>query len=65
MSREVDRRTTDGGALQREPAAFASAVAEASRNLPGDQRVRIDRMDSRTGNPATLAVEEAPAEEGN
>ncbi|MBA3364901.1 MAG: M36 family metallopeptidase [Actinobacteria bacterium] len=44
---------------------LGSAAEEVSQSLPGEQRVRIGRMDPTTGNPATLAIEGAPAEEGN
>ena len=68
MSREVDRRpATKGGTIvtSARESLLESAAEEVSRALPGEQRVRIARMDPTTGNPATLAVDEAPAEEGN
>lgn len=68
MSRQVDRRpATKGGTIvtpERE-SLLASAAEEVSRDLPGEQRVHITSMDPATGNPAALAMEEAPAEEGN
>jgi extracellular elastinolytic metalloproteinase len=67
MSREVDRRQVTQGTIltpERE-SLLASAAEEVSRALPGVQRVRIEGMDPTTGNPAALAVDGAPAEEGN
>jgi extracellular elastinolytic metalloproteinase len=68
MSREVDRRqVTEGGTIltpERE-SLLAAAAEEVSRALPDGQRVRIESMDPTTGNPAALALDEAPAEEGN
>src|SRR5688572_17059565 len=68
MSREVDRRPASKGgtAVTSERESFlATAAEEVSRGLPGEQRVHITNMDAKTGNPAGLAMEDAPAEEGN
>ena len=68
MSREVDRRpATKGGTIvtSARESLLESAAEEVSRDLPGDQRVRIASMDATTGNPAALAMDDAPAEEGN
>jgi extracellular elastinolytic metalloproteinase len=66
MSREVDRRpAVRRGAIKAERESFfTSAAEEVSRSL-GGQRLRVGSMDPTTGNPASLAIEEAPAEEGN
>ena len=68
MSREVDRRpATKGGTIvtSARESLLKSAAEEVSRALPGDQRVRVASMDATTGNPAALAMDDAPAEEGN
>ena len=68
MSREVDRRpAAKGGTIvtSARESLLESAAEEVSRALPGEQRVRIESMDATTGNPAALALDDAPAEEGN
>jgi extracellular elastinolytic metalloproteinase len=64
MSREIDRRDQSVNRVtplreeeMRERAAAAS--------LPGAHRVRIEGLDANTGNPALIASDSAPAEEGN
>ena len=68
MSREVDRRPAATGTaqfrLERE-SELEAAAEEASRRLPGEQRISITSFDPTTGNPAAVAVEEGPAVAGN
>ena len=67
MSRQLDRRPVRGATLlthERE-SALAAAAEEASRALPGAQRVTIAEINPTTGNPAVVALEEGPAAEGN
>jgi extracellular elastinolytic metalloproteinase len=65
MSREVDVREQLGTALTPERASSLRAAAdELSRELPGDQAVRIEGFDATTGNPASVVSRSAPAEDG-
>jgi len=66
MSREIDVRQKLGGALTPERESRLRAVADAvSRELPGEQRVRIEAFDPTTGNPAVLVSQAAPAADGD
>ncbi|MEK6300588.1 MAG: M36 family metallopeptidase [Acidobacteriota bacterium] len=66
MSREIDRRDQSVNRVTplRE-AELHERAAAASDRLPGAHRVRIEGLDPNTGNPALIASESAPAEEGN
>jgi len=66
MSREIDRRDHNVNRVTplRE-AELRERAAAASDRLPGAHRVRIAGLDPTTGNPALIASESAPAEEGN
>ena len=66
MSREIDRRDQSVNRVTplREEELRERAAA-ASDRLPGAHRVRIAGLDATTGNPALIASESAPAEEGN
>lgn len=66
MSREIDRRdfTVNKVTPTREAELRARAV-DVSVRLPGTHRIRIERFDATTGNPAVIASESAPAETGN
>ncbi len=66
MSREKDVR--DFGASRATPARrerLTALAGEVSERLPGSHRVRVEQLDSTTGNPAMLISDGAPAEEGN
>lgn len=64
MSREIDRRDLSINkvtpAREKELNLLASEVS-----LPGAHRVRIERFDPTTGNPAVVISESAPAEKEN
>lgn len=66
MSREIDRRDHSVNRVTplRE-AELRERAAATSDRLPGAHRVRIAGLDPTTGNPALIASESAPAEEGN
>jgi extracellular elastinolytic metalloproteinase len=66
MAREIDRR--DYSANKATPAREAelrSLASVVSDRLPGAHRIRITGFDARTGNPARVTSEAAPAERGN
>jgi NAD(P)H-dependent FMN reductase len=66
MSRELDVREQLGTAVTAERASTLRAAAdELTRELPGDQAVRIEEFDAATGNPAVVASEDAPAGDGD
>jgi extracellular elastinolytic metalloproteinase len=68
VNRERDRRPAARGAISLTPereSQLEAAAEAASRGLPGDQRVTVRKVDPTTGNPAVVAVESAPASEGN
>jgi extracellular elastinolytic metalloproteinase len=66
MSREVDVREQLGTAVTPERTSSLRAAAdELTRELPGDQAVRIEEFDAATGNPAVVASQDAPAEDGD
>jgi extracellular elastinolytic metalloproteinase len=66
MSRELDVREKLGTVLTPERASTLRAAAdEFSRDLPGDQAVRIEEFDAATGNPAVVTSQAAPAEDGD
>lgn len=66
MSRELDVREKLGTAVTPERASSLRAAADqATRELPGDQAVRIEEFDSSTGNPAVVVSHAAPAEDGD
>src|SRR4051794_34683799 len=66
MVRRIDLREPRTNRASRERAgqlrALASSVSDA---LPGEQRIRIARLDSRTGNPSAIIAESTPAEQGS
>jgi extracellular elastinolytic metalloproteinase len=66
MSRELDRRsfTTTRLNTARET-ALQSIAAQISDNLPGLQRLRIERFDAVTGNPAEIWAEDTLPSQGN
>jgi extracellular elastinolytic metalloproteinase len=66
MGREIDRRDHSVNRVTplRE-AELRERAAAASDRLPGAHRVRIAGLDPNTGNPALIASDSAPAEEGN
>jgi extracellular elastinolytic metalloproteinase len=66
MSREIDLRQELGDVLtpQRE-SSLREAAREFSRELPGDQQVRIEAFDPATGNPSVIVSEDAPRGEGD
>jgi extracellular elastinolytic metalloproteinase len=66
MSREIDKR--DQSVTRATPARerdLCSTAAALSDRLPGRHRIRITRFDDKTGNPAVIESESAPAETGN
>ncbi|MEK6321044.1 MAG: hypothetical protein AABN33_05115 [Acidobacteriota bacterium] len=66
MSREIDRRDHSiNRVTPLREAEMHERAAAASDRLPGAHRVRIAGLDPNTGNPALIASESAPAEEGN
>jgi extracellular elastinolytic metalloproteinase len=68
MSRELDRRPAATGATRLTPereSELVAAAEEASRALPGAQRVTVDAFDPTTGNPAVVALEEGAEADGN
>jgi extracellular elastinolytic metalloproteinase len=66
MGREIDRRDHSINRVTplREAELHERASATSDR-LPGAHRVRIAGLDPNTGNPAVIASESAPAEQGN
>ena len=66
MGREIDRldysisRTTPAREIE-----LRSTASSVSDELPGAHRVRINRFDAATGNPAEVVSESAAAETGN
>lgn len=66
MSREIDRRDQSINRVTplREAELHERAAATSDR-LPGAHRVRIAGLDPNTGNPALIASDSAPAEDGN
>ena len=66
MSRELDVREKLGTGLTPERASALRAAADRfSRDLPGDQVVRIEEFDATTGNPAVVTSQAAPAADGD
>jgi extracellular elastinolytic metalloproteinase len=66
MSREVDKRDPHHRrATPAREAELRSATAATSDQLPGRHRIRVTRMDERSGNPATIISEAAPARPGD
>jgi extracellular elastinolytic metalloproteinase len=65
MSRETDLRDFSVDKSELRQAELENAASEISENLPGDHRIRIESFDAATGNPAVVASESAPQEEGN
>ena len=66
MAREIDRRdATLNNVTPAREAELRSLAAAVSDRLPGAHRIRITGFDRRTGNPATVVSEAAPAEAGN
>jgi extracellular elastinolytic metalloproteinase len=69
MGREIDSRnfsvdkTEDQEARQSELENIAAEISNSV--LPGNHQIRIESFDAATGNPAVIASEAAPAEEGN
>lgn len=66
MSREIDVRQKLENALTPERESRLRAAADqVSRELPGDEEVRIEGFDATTGNPAVVVSQAAPAEDGD
>ena len=66
MSRELDQRDFSvSRASSGRDRELRAIVSDLSDQLPGAHRLRIKRMDALTGNPAVVASEHAPAEQGN
>jgi extracellular elastinolytic metalloproteinase len=65
VSREIDRRDFSVDKREDRQAELENIASEVSDNLPGDHRISIESFDAATGNPAAIASESAPAEEGN
>ena len=66
MAREIDRRdSTVNNVTPAREAEIRSLASAVSDRLPGAHRIRITGFDARTGNPATVSSEAAPAETGN
>jgi extracellular elastinolytic metalloproteinase len=66
VSREVDRRDFSVNRVTPARETELNDRARAvSNHLPGEHRVSISGFDPTTGNPATVASEAAPAEQGN
>ncbi len=66
MGRQVDIRDTIVSRVSADrEAELRSLALSLSDRLPGAHRVRIERFDASTGNPAAITSESAPAESGN
>lgn len=66
MSREIDVRTFIENAPTPERAAVLQAAADrVSADLPGNQRVIIQRLDATTGNPRIIGLEGAAPTQGD
>jgi hypothetical protein len=65
MSREIDRRDFSVDKRETRRAELENIASEISEDLRGEHRISIENFDAATGNPAAIASESAPAEEGN
>ena len=66
MAREVDCRDHSvSKAIGAREARLRSLASAVSDRLPGAHRVRVERLDATTGNPAVVTSQSAPAETGN
>ena len=69
MGREIDRRDFSVDRTEEQEtrqAELENAAAEISDEvLPGDHRILIESFDAATGNPAAIASDSSPAEEGS
>jgi len=66
MSRELDQRdVTVSRVSSGRGRELRAIVSDLSDHLPGAHRLRIERMDALTGNPAVVTSEHGPAERGN
>ncbi len=66
MAREVDCRDHSvSKANDAREARLRSLASAVSDRLPGAHRVRVERLDATTGNPAVVTSQSAPAETGN
>ncbi|HEY7560220.1 MAG TPA: M36 family metallopeptidase [Candidatus Binatia bacterium] len=66
MAREIDRRdSTINNITPAREAELRSVASAVSDRLPGAHRIHITGFDARTGNPAAVVSDAAPAETGN
>ena len=66
MSREIDQRDVSVSRVSSgRGRELRAIVSDLSDHLPGAHRLRIERMDALTGNPAVVTSEHGPAERGN